>query len=57
MAALPTKDGMVVTYLGRVSTDQVTGFGSSAKRPVARAHLGSHIKDMLEALRAKAEKP
>jgi hypothetical protein len=57
VAALPTKDGMVVTYLGRVSTDQVTGFGSSAKRPVARALLGSHIKDMLEALRAKAEKP
>jgi hypothetical protein len=57
VAALPTKDGMVVTYLGRVSTDQVTGFGSSAKRPVARALMGSHIKDMLEALRAKAEKP
>jgi hypothetical protein len=57
VAALPTKDGMVVTYLGRVSTDQVTGFGSSAKRPVARALMGSHIMDMLEALRAKAEKP
>jgi len=55
--ALPTQDGMVVTYLGRVSTDQVTGFGSSAKRPVARALMGSHIKDMLKALRAKAEKP
>jgi hypothetical protein len=56
VAALPTKDGMVVTYLGRVSTDQVTGFGSSTKRPVARAMIGSHIKDMLEAIRAKAEK-
>ena len=54
--ALPTKDGMVVTYIGRVSTDQVTGFGSSAKRPVARTMIGSHIKDMLEAIRAKAEK-
>ena len=54
--ALPTKDGMVVTYIGRVSTDQVTGFGSSAKRPAARAMIGSHIKDMLEAIRAKAEK-
>ena len=55
--ALPTKDGMVVSYLGRVSTDQVSGFGSSAKHSLARAHLGSSIKDMLEALRAKAEKP
>ena len=56
VAALPTKDGIVVTYIGRVSTDQVTGFGSSAKRSVARAMIGSHIKDMLEAIRAKAEK-
>lgn len=55
--ALPTQDGMVATYLSRVSTDQVTGFGSSAKRPVARALMGSYLKDMLEAFRAKAEKP
>ncbi len=55
--ALPTQDGMVAIYLSRVSTDQVTGFGSSAKRPVARALMGSYQKDMLEALRAKAEKP
>jgi hypothetical protein len=57
VAALPTKDGMVATYLSRVSTDQVTGFGSSAKRPVARTLMGSYLKDMLEAVRAKAEKP
>jgi len=57
VAALPTQDGMVVTYLSRVSTDQITGFGSSAKRPVARALMGTYLKDMLEALRAKAEKP
>jgi hypothetical protein len=57
VAALPTKDGMVATYLSRVSTDQVTGFGSSAKRAVARTLMGSYLKDMLETLRAKAEKP
>ena len=34
-----------------------TGFGSSAKHPVARALMGSYQKDMLEDLRAKAEKP
>ncbi|MBI5314932.1 MAG: hypothetical protein HZB34_03070 [Nitrospirae bacterium] len=55
--ALPTQDGMVAIYLSRVSTDQVTGFGSSAKRSVARALMGSYQKDMLKALRAKAEKP
>ena len=56
VAVLPTKDGMVATYLSRVSTDRVTGFGSSVKRPVARALMGSYLKDMLEALRARAEK-
>ena len=57
VAALPTKDGMVVTYLSRLSTDQVAGFGSSLKRPVARTLMRSYLMDMLEALQAKAEKP
>jgi len=54
--ALPTKDDILVTYLSRVSTDQVAGFGSSAKHPVSRALMGPYLKDLLEALRAKAEK-
>jgi hypothetical protein len=54
--ALPTKDDILVTYLSRVSTDQVAGFGSSVKHPVSRALMGPYLKDMLEALRAKAEK-
>ena len=54
--ALPTKDGMLVTYLNRVSTDQVAGFGSGAKHPVSRALMGPYLKNLLEALRAKAEK-
>jgi len=45
VAVLPTKG------------DQVTGFGSSAKRPVVRALKGSYVKDLLESLRVKAEKP
>jgi hypothetical protein len=57
VVALPTKDGMVASYLSRVSTDQITGFGSLAKRAVARTLMGSYLKDMLETLRAKAEKP
>lgn len=56
MAALPTKDGMLVYVLNRVSTDQVGGFGSGMKHPVSRALMGPYIKDLLEALRAKAEK-
>jgi hypothetical protein len=54
--ALPTTNGIVVTYLSRVSTDQVAGFGSSAKHPVSRALMGPYLKDLLEALRTKAEK-
>ncbi|MGH8752995.1 MAG: hypothetical protein ACREUJ_03795 [Burkholderiales bacterium] len=54
--ALPTKDGMLVTYLSRVSTDQVAGLGSKAKHPVSRALMAPYIKDLLVALRAKAEK-
>jgi hypothetical protein len=56
IAALPTKEGMLVLTLVRVSTDQVGGFGSSAKHPVSRALMGPYLKDMYEALRAKAEK-
>jgi hypothetical protein len=54
--ALPTPNGIVVTYVSRVSTDQVAGFGSSAKHPVSRALMGPYLKDLLEALRAKTEK-
>jgi hypothetical protein len=54
--ALPTKDNTLVIFLSRVSTDQVAGFGSSVKHPVARVLMTPYFKDLLEALRAKAEK-
>jgi hypothetical protein len=54
--ALPATNGIVVTYLSRVSTDQVAGFGSSAKHPVSRALMAPYLKDLLEALRAKTQK-
>jgi len=55
LVALPTDDGMLITYLRRVSTDQVAGFGSKVKHPLARALMVSPIKRLLEGLRAKAE--
>ena len=55
-AALPTRDGTVVVYLSRVSTEQVGGFGSSVKHSAARVLMTPYFKDMLEALRAAAEK-
>ena len=54
--ALPAKDDTVVTFLSRVSTEQVAGFGSSVKHPVSRVLMTPYLKNLLEALRAKAEK-
>lgn len=56
VVALPSKDDLVVTYLSRVSADQVAGFGSSAKHHLARNMMGPDLKDLLEALRAEAER-
>jgi hypothetical protein len=56
IAALPTKDGMFLFYIGRVSTDQVGGFGSSAKHPISRALTAPYIKDMLRDVQTKAGK-
>ena len=56
IAALPTKDGTFLFYIGRVSTDQVAGFGSSALHPVSRAITAPYIKDMFEKLQTKAGK-
>jgi len=56
VAALPTGDGTVVFYLSRVSTDQIAGFGSSVKHSASRVLMRPYFKDLLEALRAKAEK-
>lgn len=56
VTVLPTKDGMLVITLVRVSTDQVGGFGSSAKHSISRALMGPYFDGLYETLRAKAEK-
>ncbi|MGH7251831.1 MAG: hypothetical protein ACREIK_08230 [Nitrospiraceae bacterium] len=56
VAALPTQDGTLLVYAGRVSTDQVGGFGSSAKHPVARTLAAPYLKDMFESVRGRVEK-
>jgi hypothetical protein len=56
VTALPTKDGMLVITLVRVSTDQVGGFGSSTKHAVSRALMGPYFVGLYETLRAKTEK-
>jgi len=56
VTALPTKDGTLVITLVRVSTDQVGGFGSSAKHSISRALMGPYFDSLYETLRAQAEK-
>jgi hypothetical protein len=56
VTALPTKDGILVITLVRVSTDQVGGFGSSMKHSVSRALMGPYFINLYETLRAKTEK-
>jgi hypothetical protein len=56
LAALPTKDGTFLFYIGRVSTDQVSGFGSSALHPVSRAITAPYIKDMFVKFQSKVGK-
>jgi hypothetical protein len=56
IAALPTKEGMFLFYIGRVSTDQVAGFTSAALHPVSRAIAAPYIKDMFRDLQTKGAK-
>jgi hypothetical protein len=56
IAALPTKDGTFLFYIGRVSTDQVAGFGSSALHPISRAITAPYIKDMFREVQTKEGK-
>jgi len=55
IAALPAKEGTFLFYSGRVSTDQVARFTSSALHPVSRAIAAPYIKDMFKKLQAKAK--
>jgi len=57
IAVLPTKEGMFLFYIGRVSTDQVAGFSSAALHPVSRAITAPYIKDMFKKLQEKGKKP
>jgi len=53
---LPVKDGTLVIYMNRTSTDQVTGFGGSTKRAMGTKVMVAQIKDLFEKAKAAAEK-
>jgi hypothetical protein len=49
----PKDGGSLLVYLYRVSTDQVGGFGSSAKHPISRALMGPYVEELFEKIRAQ----
>ena len=51
--AFPKGDRTLLVYLYRVSTDQVGGFGSSAKHPISRALMGPYVIELFEKIRAQ----
>ena len=53
---LPVKDGTLVIYVNRTSTDQVAGFGGSTKRAMGTKVMTSQIKGLFEKVKASAEK-
>jgi len=55
-AVLPVQGGCVVVYGNRTSTDQVTGFGGSAKRSIGSRLLESQLEGIFEKARAAAAK-
>ncbi|MBP1686831.1 MAG: hypothetical protein H6Q33_2974 [Deltaproteobacteria bacterium] len=54
---LPVQQGTVVVYVNHTFTDQVSGFGGSAKRGIGRNLLASTLKKSFEKARAAAAKP
>jgi hypothetical protein len=47
-ALLPVEAGTVVIYANRTSTEQVTGFGGSAKRSIGSKLLESQLEGIVQ---------
>lgn len=52
---LPYRDGSLVFYTHRTSTDQVTGLGNSLKRTIGRQRIKQQMIKNLQSLRAELE--
>ncbi len=55
-ALLPVKGGTVVFYANRTSTDQVMGFGGSAKRSIGSKMLASQLEALYQKAAASVKK-
>jgi hypothetical protein len=45
---IPVREGTVVVYRSRVSTEQVAGFGSSIKKGIGRSVMAKQLTDIFE---------
>ena len=52
----PVPQGTLVVYGNHTFTDQVTGFGGSAKQSIGRRVMGGKLKELFEKARAAAAK-
>jgi hypothetical protein len=55
-ALMPSEGGTVVIYGNRTSTDQITGFGGSAKRSIGSKVLAGQLEDLFKKGRSAAER-
>jgi hypothetical protein len=51
-ALLPVENGTVVVYLNRTTTDQLGGFGASAKQSIGRSMMAKQLSEIFEKARA-----
>ena len=49
----PVKEGALVVYANRTFTDQLGGFGASAKQAIGRKIMGSQLAALYEQIRAQ----
>lgn len=52
LSMVPMQQGTLVVYTNRTSTDQVTGFGGSAKRKIGSRLLASQLEKLYEKIQA-----
>ena len=55
-AAMPVRDGAVVLYCTRTSTDQVSGMGGMVKRTIGNKIMGNRMKENFERARQVLER-
>ena len=53
---LPVKEGTLVVYANHTSTDQVAGFGGSAKRGIGRKFMAAQLEQSFERSKETGEK-